>query len=284
LDIFSLSPLQWEKQTNTDLFREKFVKHKYVSPFGSYSYIGWNLQRPVFKDKRVRQALAHLVDRSTINEKLNFGLYYPITGPFFPFGENYDPSLKPYSYDLEEAKRLLTEAGWVDRNGDGIREKNGMPFHFTFIFPSGIQFYERLTPILRQEFLKAGIVMELRRLEGNTMFQMIHEHDFDAYIAAWGRGAGGEDLYQIWHSSQIAGGSNYVSYNNPAVDRLLEEGRKEFDSVKRSKIFKQVHAQLHEDQPYLFMFAAPSLLARDKRFQNVTIYPAGPDFREWTVD
>ena len=284
LDIFNLTPLQWEKQTNTKKFQEEFVKHKYVSPFGSYGYIGWNLKRPVFQDKRVRQALAHLVNREYINEKLQFGLYTPITGPYFPFGPDYDPTLKPYSYDLERAKELLTEAGWVDRDGDGVREKDGKPFRFTFIFPSGIQFYERLTPILRNEFSKAGIDMELRRLEGNTMFQMLYEHDFDAYIAAWGRGAGGEDLYQIWHSSQIAGGSNFVSYQNPEVDRLLEEGRREFDPAKRSEIFKKVHARLHEDQPYLFMFAAPSLMARDNRFKNVVIYKAGPELKEWMVE
>ena len=112
---------------------------------------------------------------------------------------------------------------------------------------------------------------------------MIQDHDFEAYLAAWGRGAGEEDLYQIWHSSQIQGGSNYIGYSNPAVDRLLEEGRKEFNESKRAKLYQEVHRLLYEDQPYVFMFARPDLVARDQRFKNVKEYPIGLDMREWVV-
>ena len=125
--------------------------------------------------------------------------------------------------------------------------------------------------------------MELSRVEGITMFQRIHEHDFDAYLAAWSRGVG-EDLYQIWHSSQINGGSNYVSYSNPEVDHLLETARQEFDETKQSLICQRIHKILYEDQPYLFLFARPDLIARDGRFKNVKEYPAGLDMKEWTIE
>ncbi|MDZ4224722.1 MAG: peptide-binding protein, partial [bacterium] len=284
IDLIDISPLQWARQTESEKFTRKFVKHQYFTPFSAYNYIGWNEKRPIFQDKRVRLALAHLVDRTTINEKLLFGLYMPITGPYYPLGANYDKSLPPIDYNLEKAKQLLNEAEWIDHDGDGIRDKKGVPLRFTMLFSTGVQFYEQLTPILQQNFARAGIELDLRRLEAVTLFRLLGEHDFDCYVAGWGRGAGIEDLYQTFHSSQAAGGSNFVSYANPQVDRLLEEGRREFDSKKRSVIYQQVHRLLYEDQPYLFMFARPELLARDKRFKNVKEYPIGVDMREWRVE
>ena len=284
IDLIDLSPLQWARQTQSEKFSKQFVKHQFFTPFSVYNYIGWNMQKPLFKDKRVRQALAHLVERTAINDKLLFGLYMPITGPYYPLGSNYDKALPLIVYDLEEAEKLLDEAGWIDHDGDGIRDKEGAPLRFTMLFSTGVQFYEQLTPILQQNFSRAGIDLDLRRLEAVTLFRLLEEHDFDAYLAAWGRGVGIEDMYQIFHSSQSKGGSNFVSYANPNVDRLLEEGRREFDPKKRSLLYKEVHRLLYEDQPYLFMFARPELLARDKRFKNVKEYPIGLDMREWMVE
>ncbi len=277
LDLIDLTALQWAKQTGSEKFSKQFVKHKLFTRFGSYNYIGWNLKRPFLKDRRVRKALAHLIDRSEVNQKLLFGLYHEITGPYYPLGPNYNRGLKPIGYDLEEAKKLLDEAGLKDTDGDGIR------FRFTLLFSSGLTFYEQLTPILRKNFSEAGIDLDLRRLETITLFRMMQEKDFDAYVAGWGRGAGEEDMYQIFHSSQSAGGSNFIGYANPQVDRLLEEGRREFDDKKRAQIYQEVHRLLYEDQPYLFLFARPDLVGRDQRFKNVKEYPIGLDIREWTV-
>ena len=115
------------------------------------------------------------------------------------------------------------------------------------------------------------------------MFQMVKEKDFDAFLAAWGRGAGEEDLFQIWHSSQAEGGSNHVGYKNHRLDRLIEEARQEFDAEKRALLNKQAHRILYEDQPVLFMFCRPDLMARDNRFENVIEYPGGFELQKWTV-
>lgn len=283
-DLIDLTALQWAKQTQSKKFSEQFVKHKLLTRFTPYSYIGWNLQKPIFKDRRVRLALAHLIDREAVNQKLLYGLNHIITGPYYPFGPNTNQSLKPIGFDSDRAKQLLKEAGWEDKNGDGILEKDGIPFRFTLLFSTGIPLYEQLTPILRKDFLEAGIEIELRRMEAITLFKLMQDHDFDAYIAAWGRGAGEEDLYQIWHSSQIAGGSNHVGYANPEADRLLEEARREFNDQKRYQMNQEIHRLLYEDQPYLFLYARPELIARDARFKNVKEYPAGLDVREWVVE
>ncbi|MBI5298809.1 MAG: hypothetical protein HY877_00705 [Deltaproteobacteria bacterium] len=274
LDFINLTTLQWARQTDSAAFLKRFVKHKFITPFDPYNYIGWNLRRPVFQDKRVRLALAHLIDKALLNQKLLFGLAYPITGPYYPFGNNYDKTLPPISYDIEEAKRLLKAAGWDEKK----------PLHFTLLFPGGGQFAEQLVSILRENFSRAGVKLELRRLDIATLFRLVEEHDFDAYLGAWGRGANDEDLYQIWHSSQIKEGSNYIGYSNPEADRLLEDQRREFNEVKRNQINQQIHKILYEDQPYLFLYAFPELVARDKRFKNVKEHLVGLDMREWMVE
>lgn len=284
LDTISLTALQWARQTNSENFSRRFDKHNFFSASSVMSYIGWNLTKPYFQDRRVREALAHLVNREYINEKLLFGLYYPVTGPFDPMGEDYNKNLVPLEYNPEKAAKLLSDAGWIDRDGDGVREKNGIPFQFTLLFSSGNQFYEELTPILQREFAKVGIKLELRRLEAITLFRTMQEKEFDAYMAAWGRASGEDDPYQIWHSSQIAGGSNYISYANPEVDRLLEATRETFDRKKRIEYKKKIHEILYTDQPYLFLFARPELFAHDRRFKNVKLHHYGVDMREWTIE
>lgn len=283
LDLVGLTSLQWAKQTQSKKFQENFSKHRFFTPFGAFTYIGWNLEKPCFKDRRVRLALAHLIDRESMNEKLGFGLRQLITGPFYPLGLNYDPTLKQIPYDLNAAQKLLEEAGWVDNNHDGVREKEGIPLRFELMFGTGSPFYEQLSAILEKNFSKAGIDLQLRRLDDNTKYKLVEEHQFDALIGGWGRGGGVEDYFQIFHSSQSKKGSNFIGYSNPQVDRLMEEARQEFDPKKRGDINRRVHRFLYEDQPYLFLYAHPELYARDRRFQNVREYPIGFDMREWEV-
>lgn len=283
LDMIDITPLQWAKQTHSPAFQRKFVKHRLFTKYSGWNYIGWNLRKPIFQDRRVRWALAHLVDRNAINKNILYGLQIPITGPSFPLGANYDTSLPLIEYDFEKAKRLLEEAGWKLPQGKTIREKNGKQLQFKLLFSSGLQYYERLTPILKSNFAAAGIKLELQPMEGVTMFQMVAEKSFDAYMGGWGRGAGEEDHYQVWHSSQAELGSNYIGYQNPELDHLVEAARQEFDDAKRAELNRQVHRILYEDQPYLFMFTSPDLIARDNRFENVTEYPGGFELQQWRI-
>jgi peptide/nickel transport system substrate-binding protein len=74
------------------------------------------------------------------------------------------------------------------------------------------------------------------------------------------------DAYEIWHSSQIEKGFNFISYKNPEMDRLWEEGRREYDTEKRKKIYWRIHEGLAEDQPYTFLYVPLSISALQKKF------------------
>lgn len=280
LDLAGLRPIQWVRQTGSEKFARHFEKYPFYTP--GYSFIGWNLRRPYFSDRRVRRALTHLVNRKDIIEKLSFGLGKVVTGPFYVDGPDYDPTIQPLAYDPTRAAELLREAGWEDRNGDGIREKDGRDFSFEFLIPSGRRFHEQLATIIKEDFRKAGIVVEIQRLEWALFTQKLNDHTFDAVTLGWSFGYE-QDPYQVWHGSQAERGSNFVGFANREADQLIEAGRITFNNEERQRLYHQLHQIIHEEQPYTFLFASPSLIALDRRFKNVTVYPAGIDPLEWTL-
>lgn len=281
LDLMGLTPIQWKKQTSSDTFSSKFKRYSYFRP--NYSYIGWNMERPFFADRRVRQAMTHLVNRRLFLDKIMFGLGALVTNPFYINSPEYDKSITPYSYDPKRAKELLDEAGWVDSDGDGVRDRNGIKFEFEFLLPAGSETGEKIATILKEELDKVGIVMNIRKIEWAVFTQRLQQRKFDAVTLAWSMGVE-SDPYQIWHSSQAEGkGSNFVGFKNKRADELIEKARTEFDKQKRIELYREFSRIVHEEQPYTFLFCAKSLIAVSNRFQNVKVYPLGIDPLEWYV-
>jgi peptide/nickel transport system substrate-binding protein len=281
IDLMGVRDIEWVRQTNSKKFTDNFFKLKYYTP--SFSYIGWNEQRPYFKDSRVRLAMTHLINRKEILDKLLFGLGEIVTGPFYIFGKANNKSLKPWPYDPERAKQLLKEAGWIDRDGDGFLDRDGKKFSFTFTISSGSKFAERLVSILKEDFSKAGIDMDINRYEWAVYLDKIQSRNFDATSLGWSDPDFQDDPYQIWHSSQIKGGSNYIGFSNREADRIIEKARTEFDENRRNIMYHRFHEILHNEQPYTFMYTSPSLAVVSKRFTNVKVHTRGMNYAEWKV-
>ncbi len=280
LDVASLTPIQWEKQTNSPDFEKHFDKFSYFTP--NYSYIGWNSKRPFFADKRVRTALTHLVNRELILDKVMYGLGAIVTNPFYINSPEYDKSIEPIPYDPAAARKLLEEAGWVDHDNDGIRDKDGVKFSFEFLIPGGSETGEKIATILKEELDGIGIDMTIRKTEWAVFTTRLNERNFDAVTLAWSMGIE-SDPYQIWSSTQAEAGSNFIGFKNAEVDRLIEEARKEFDRDKRIELYRQFSEIIHEEQPYTFLFCRKATVAVNKRFENVTVYPLGIEPTEWYV-
>src|SRR6185295_4456375 len=113
-----LLPVQYAEQTSGSAFDQQFAKVKYSIP-AEYQVM-WNNERPVFKDKRVRQAMTMLIDRQKIIETIRLGLGTIGITPFDPRVKDFNPNIKPLPYDPKRAGELLDEAGWKDHDGDGI--------------------------------------------------------------------------------------------------------------------------------------------------------------------
>ncbi|MBI4212093.1 MAG: hypothetical protein HY540_05585 [Deltaproteobacteria bacterium] len=280
IDMQDLRAVQWAKQTGSQNFQKRFAKYRYYLP--NYAYIGWNLRKPLFADAKVRTALAMAIDRENILNKLLFRQGEMVSGDAYKWSNSYDSSLPPIPFDPARAKQLLDEAGWTDHDGDGLRDRDGVPFRFNFLFPSGSKFYRSLGLIMRSELVRLGIDMNLQQLEWATMIKLVHEHDFDAVGLAWSLPLD-NDPFQIWHSSQRDRGSNAIGFSNLEVDRLLEQARLEYNDEKRAAMYRQLHRILYDEQPVAFLFTMPTLVAVDRRFIDVKEYKVGLDLLEWGV-
>jgi peptide/nickel transport system substrate-binding protein len=277
-----MRPIQWARQTQGEKFNHDFRKFVYMTP--GFSYIGWNLRSPYFKDARVRLAMSHMVDKQKIIDKINFGLGKTVTGPFFPFADQYNKDLSGILYNRDKAKELLDQAGWRDTNGDGWLDKDGVTFSFTFLYPSAAKITERVSTILKEDLKKMGINMKIDRLEWAAFLEKLKKYEFDATALGWSSGFQ-MDPYQIFHSSQaqVAGGSNYVGFMNQRADQIMERARVEFDEAKRNQMYREFHKILYEEQPYTFLYVSPKLSAVSRHFDNVIVHKAGLDIMDWKI-
>ncbi len=243
----------------------------------AYSYIGWNMNNPLFKDKKVRWALSYMIDRNTIIDKVIYGDAIKIQSPVNLKDKKYvNTELPEISYDPEKAKQLLSEAGWKDSDGDGVLDKvidgKKMDFKFTFLIPTH-PVRKQILLIVVDALKKIGIQADLQELEWSVYLDKTKKHEFDATYASWALPVEPEDPYQVFHSSQSKGeGSNYVSYNNPESDKLIEEYRKEFDEAKRIDILKRWQKIAYDDQVYTFLWSPKSRYVYNKRFKNTRWY------------
>lgn len=247
------------------------------------SFIAWQCgpraggELTPFADARVRKAMTHLLDREKMIRDIWAGLGRVSKGNFNPSSPASNPDIKPWPFDLAKAKALLKEAGWEDRNGDGVIENEaGKPFEFEFTYFAGGEIAERVANFVKDSSAAAGIVCRLNGIDWSVGEDRRKRRDFDAMTLAWGANAPESDPRQIFHSDSIKDqGDNFGQWNNPEADRLIEAGRRELDFAKRMKLWHQFEAVMHDDQPYTWVRiqAYPRLFKPD--IGNVNTYPKG---------
>ncbi len=269
--------IQYFEQTDTEDFLEKFQKVSYVVP--AYSYVGWNNDKPYFSDKRVRQAMTMLIDREAYNKHIAYDMGIPTIGPFYIYGEQYNHNIERWPYDPARAVELIEEAGWIDHDGDGVRDKDGIPFDFTFSISAGSKGSKYLALMLKEDLRKVGIAMGIRQLEWSVYVENLRDRQFDTVMLLWIGGLE-TDPYQIWHSDNIGDrGSNYMGFKHAEADSLINFARYEMDKAKRNEMYFRLQEILHEEQPYTFMFYQRDPGAYLKAFRGVKWIPIRPGYK-----
>jgi peptide/nickel transport system substrate-binding protein len=240
----------------------------------------------MFKDKRVRQAMSYAINKQEIVDGVLRGFGKICIGPYKPGTVWENPNVNRYPYNPEKARTLLAEAGWEDTDGDGILDKDGKPFHFAIATNQGNKLRQDTAEIIQQRLKGIGIDVDIRIMEWSTfVYEFINKRTFEAVLLGWSTSPE-PDQYDIWHSSKTAPEElNFVSYNNPEMDRLLVEGRRTFDKDKRIEIYRRICEILSEDQPYTFLYVPESLVSISSRFYGIKPAPAGLTYNmpKWYV-
>lgn len=274
IDMMDLAPLQYLYQTSGPGWDGCFNKFAYLA--SGYTFLGFNMNHPFFQDARVRQAIDYAIDRDELVKGVLYGLGEAANGPYKPGTWQYNDAVIPRAYDPAKARQLLAEAGWSDTDGDGILDRDGVPFAFSVITNQGNTQRIKTGVILQQRLRDIGIVVDLRTVEWAAFIkEFVDKGRFDAIILGWNI-VQDPDNYNVWHSSMaVDGGLNFIRYTNDELDDLLERGRKIVDIAKRKPIYDRVQEILHEDVPYCFLYIPKALPIVQAKIQNIKAAPAG---------
>lgn len=286
LDQMGLTPIQHVRGTGSDRFKREFAKFDYFAP--NYTYIGWNNDHVIFGDKQVRKAMTYFTNRRQMVASILFGLGEVVEGPIYFFRPEYDKTLPTYEFDPQKGLALLKAAGWSDTDGDGILDKmidgRQVPFRFELKINSGNTTRKSVALTLQDELRRHGIDASVREIDWTIFLGDVKARKFDAVILGWSMSVSEPDAYQVWHSSQSANkGSNHISYNNPRVDQILEQYRREFDAQKRIELYREFQQILSDEQPYTFLFVNKSVAAVQRRIRGVEVFPGGIRPIDWWV-
>jgi ABC-type transport system substrate-binding protein len=259
-----------EKDRRFDLFS---------SAGGMYNYIGWNLQRPMFQDLRVRKALAEAVNVPQMIKYIIYGRGVQSTGIFTPKMWFYNPKVQPLPYDPKAAAALLDEAGWKP-GADGIRVKEGKRLSFTLLANNGNEIRKDIATLVQDDLKKIGVEVKVEIYEWSVLLKrFVSKGEFDAIVLGWGLG-NGFDQYGIWHSSQTHPEElNFIHYNNPKVDHLLTDLRQEYSRAEIIRMAGDLQQTIYADQPYLFLFVPEGTSVMWKN--SYRIRRPGPKPGEW---
>lgn len=274
IDLMGLDPIKYSRiiPARSEL-QKKLALYKELG--NSYTYMGFNLKHKPFDDIRVRKAINYAIDKQEIIDGVYLGLGINIASPYKPGTRWSNPDLKPYAYDPNKAKTLLKEAGFVDSDGDGILERDGKPFAFEIITNQNKE-REKSAVLIQRRLREIGIDVQIRAIEwASFISRFIKTGDFDVVVLGWSLSLD-PDQFSIWHSSQNQPGQfNFIGYNNPQIDKLLEQGRLELDPDKRMKIYHEFAKVLLEDTPIVYLSAGYGLTAIHKRVKGIDS-PAPP--------
>ncbi len=256
-DYIGLTSEEYVKKTNGPKWGKDILKIKMSNkaPKG-YGFIGLNLKNPMFASPKTRKALSHLFNREEMIKKFLYDMSLPATGPWYQQSDYADPSVKFPKYDPKLALQMLKEDGWAPGADKILAKKVGnetVRLSFTIMNPN--KETEKYLTLFKENAKQAGVDVNLKLVEWNAFIKLLDERKFEAVTLAWSGGDIDYDPKQIWHSESIANaGSNFVSYSNPKVDKLIDEARVTLDKQARVKKLREVYKAIADDAPYIFWF------------------------------
>jgi peptide/nickel transport system substrate-binding protein len=219
--------------------------------WASIKHFPLNNSLPQLSDKRVRQAMMYALDRQQIIDDIWSGaarLAHSNLSPKYDF--YYNTNLKQYEYDPEKAKALLDEAGWVDEDGDGVREKDGVNLSFTVTVITGDQARRPIAEVAQQYFAAVGIEIEIEEAPVASILEGLRECTLDAGLFNWTYGDLDPDPFSTLHKD---GGNNFACFDNPRVNELIEQGVQIVDPEERKPIYYEIQEIFVEEVPVLYI-------------------------------
>ena len=227
-----------------------------------FTYMGFNLRNEKLQDVNLRKAFMHAINREGIVDNVVEGRGQVVNAPMLPSSWAYpeESMLDSYEYDVEKAKSLLKEAGWEDKDGDGIVEnEDGEKLELTLVCQTNHPIREKTAVVIQENLKEIGVKIEIYSMEySSVMDQVGANHEFDLYMMGNTLSLD-PDPRPMWHSDAISNekgvvGYNIVAYYNEETDKLIEEGNATLDQSERKEIYNEFGKILNEDVPEAYLF------------------------------
>lgn len=251
----------------------------------------FNLEHPTLDDKRVREALRMGIDRRRLVTEQLAGQGVLADSPIFPGSWAYTPPKNTVRYDLEAARDLLAQAGWIDSDGDGIRDQVGTPLAFEIVTNTD-PVRQAVADALAAQWRDLGVDASVRTVDlASLRDQHLQPREFDAVIYGWTQFLADPDPYPLWHSSQIEGGQNYAGLANRAIDNVLEAARRTTELEERQRLYHEFQQLFQAEVPALLLYYPIYHYGVDRHVTNVqlpqTLFRPGDRFTSlyrWYVE
>ncbi len=266
----------YDNDGSSELLKQLAAKKLFIYryPRLMYAYQAWACKSKLFSDPRVRRAMTMAANRESWQADILVDEATFPTGVVFATTPEYDKKIKPWPYDLAAAASLLEEAGWVDSDGNGVREKTidgeKVELRFKVMQGPGGPELDAIRNDWEQSLRKIGVIMEPDIVEWNLFMKRAQDRDFKAYSAAWYLG----DQWNpeaLFHSNQIPipGSDNRGEWANARADEIMDALKVTFDLDKRYELAHEFHRIFHEEQPYTILWCWRNSVAIDARVGGV---------------
>ena len=258
-DFYQVGRAQWWiDETDFDDVKRGIIQKRKIyndDPQGVQGLV-FNMRKPPFDDKRMRQAVTYLLNREKLIEKLFFNEYMQ-TDSYYPGGAYENPKNPKYRFDPDKAVKLLAECGWKDRNQEGwLVNENGETLTLDLMF--GSKGFERILTVFQEDLKRVGIKLSLKQSTGPTMFKMVNERKFAIHWQSWG-GLFFPNPENVWSSwtADPDNTNNLGGVKSDRIDELCKAYNVEFDFGKRVEMIQEIDGILMDIQPYALGWYAP---------------------------
>ena len=247
----------------------------YTAPLSGHNLVFLNLDRAIFQDRAVRQAMMWALDRQKLVDEVLGGQGIVIHSPIMPSSWAYAPGVQQYHYDPRKAKDMLEEAGWFDDDRDGVRERGTLKLEFTLATNDDDPVRVRLIEAISEQLAAVGIRATPKTVGWEELVsQMLRLRRFDAILGGWQNLPPDPDLYPYWHSSQASeDGLNFANYISEEADLFLQDARSTSDRQQRADSYRRFQELFARDVPSLLLYQPVYNYAVDASVHDVQVGP-----------
>jgi len=241
-----------------------------------YNYLGLNFRSPKLSDVRVRQALVYGLNREAFIENQWEGFAEVCNAPISPVSWAYpdQSKLNNYDYDPDKANALLDEAGWIDTNGDGIRDKDGVELSLTWTAYNDVDWPLNLIAMATENWKELGVELNAEMMEFNAVAEKVFDQqDFEIWNMGWSLSIDPDPTGIFDKASDMLGGYNAGGYYNERAEEIFAEGRVEYDQDKRAALYQEWAQIANEDLPYIFNAYRNEIWGVNNRVHDMTLGP-----------